>query len=158
MPYCVRLGYIRYWTKERSILIDLKFKFIDNMCNIWIQKNIFFFFVILYVLFLQGIATGKYHGAILTNTEEWEVKCIEAGRSSGDLLAPIIYCPELHFTEFTSALADMKNSVAVRIFFYLIHEILLFPYWRFCVINYWRFMCTMWIFYLFFWKHFFSGS
>ncbi|XP_037814520.1 probable aminopeptidase NPEPL1 isoform X2 [Lucilia sericata] len=62
----------------------------------------------------QGIATGKYHGAILTNSEEWEVKSVEAGRKSGDLLAPIIYCPELHFSEFASAIADMKNSVADR--------------------------------------------
>ncbi|KAL9894684.1 putative aminopeptidase NPEPL1 granny smith protein isoform 3-T3 [Glossina fuscipes fuscipes] len=61
----------------------------------------------------QAIATGKYHGAILTNSEEWEVKSLEAGRKSGDLLAPIIYCPELHFPEFASAIADMKNSVAV---------------------------------------------
>ncbi|XP_037884419.1 probable aminopeptidase NPEPL1 isoform X2 [Glossina fuscipes] len=62
----------------------------------------------------QAIATGKYHGAILTNSEEWEVKSLEAGRKSGDLLAPIIYCPELHFPEFASAIADMKNSVADR--------------------------------------------
>lgn len=62
----------------------------------------------------QGIATGKYHGAILTNTEEWEIKGIIAGKNSGDLLAPIPYCPELHFSEFSSALADMKNSVGDR--------------------------------------------
>ncbi|XP_037953095.1 probable aminopeptidase NPEPL1 [Teleopsis dalmanni] len=62
----------------------------------------------------QGTATGKYHGAILTNSEEWESKSLDAGRKSGDLLAPIIYCPELHFSEFTSAIADMKNSVADR--------------------------------------------
>lgn len=62
----------------------------------------------------QGIATGKYHGAILTNSEEWELKTLEAGRKSGDLLAPIIYCPELHFAEFASTIADMKNSVADR--------------------------------------------
>ncbi|SPP87956.1 probable aminopeptidase NPEPL1 [Drosophila guanche] len=62
----------------------------------------------------QGVATGKYHGAILTNSETWEAKSLQAGRKSGDLLAPIIYCPELHFSEFASALADMKNSVADR--------------------------------------------
>jgi len=62
----------------------------------------------------QAIATGKYHGAVLTNNEEWEVKALEAGRKSGDLLAPIVYCPELHFSEFASAIADMKNSVADR--------------------------------------------
>lgn len=62
----------------------------------------------------QGIATGKYHGAILTNDEQWELKGIIAGRKCGDLLAPIPYCPELHFAEFSSALADMKNSVSDR--------------------------------------------
>lgn len=30
---------------------------------------------------------------------------------------PLVYCPELHFSEFTSAVADMKNSVAVRFIF-----------------------------------------
>lgn len=70
---------------------------------------------ILFALFFvaQGIATGKYHGAILTNNEDWELKAIEAGRNSGDLLAPLVYCPELHFSEFASSVADMKNSVAV---------------------------------------------
>ncbi|XP_052836608.1 probable aminopeptidase NPEPL1 isoform X1 [Drosophila gunungcola] len=62
----------------------------------------------------QGVATGKYHGAVLTNSETWEEKSLQAGRKSGDLLAPIIYCPELHFSEFASAIADMKNSVADR--------------------------------------------
>ncbi|XP_017005120.2 probable aminopeptidase NPEPL1 isoform X2 [Drosophila takahashii] len=62
----------------------------------------------------QGVATGKYHGAVLTNSETWEAKSLQAGRKSGDLLASIIYCPELHFAEFSSAIADMKNSVADR--------------------------------------------
>jgi len=64
----------------------------------------------------QGVATGKYHGAVLTNSETWEAKSLQAGRKSGDLLASIIYCPELHFSEFASAIADMKNSVAVSTF------------------------------------------
>ncbi|CAO1440822.1 unnamed protein product, partial [Diamesa hyperborea] len=62
----------------------------------------------------QGIATGKYHGAILTPNEDWETKAIAAGKISGDLLAPVPYCPEFHFPEFKSAVADMKNSVADR--------------------------------------------
>lgn len=62
----------------------------------------------------QGVATGKYHGAILCNRDDWEQRAVRAGRSSGDLLAPIVYCPELHFSEFSSAVADMKNSVADR--------------------------------------------
>lgn len=67
----------------------------------------------------------------MTNNEDWELKAIEAGRSSGDLLAPIVYCPELHFSEFASSVADMKNSVGVSInlyyvsFFFLLHSIAL---------------------------------
>ncbi len=55
----------------------------------------------------------RYHAAHLTNNEDWEVYCQKAGRASGDLSFPIVYCPELHFPEFNSAVADMKNSVAV---------------------------------------------
>ncbi|XP_026989230.1 probable aminopeptidase NPEPL1 [Tachysurus fulvidraco] len=62
----------------------------------------------------QGISTGKYHAAVMTNNEQWETACVRAGRSSGDLTHPLVYCPELHFSEFTSAVADMKNSVADR--------------------------------------------
>ena len=57
--------------------------------------------------------TGRYHGALLTNDEEWEGLCVSAGRRSGDLVHPMVYCPELHFGEFASAVADMKNSSAV---------------------------------------------
>ncbi|XP_054288440.1 probable aminopeptidase NPEPL1 [Macrosteles quadrilineatus] len=62
----------------------------------------------------QAISTGKYHSAVLTNSSEWENNVVTAGRTSGDLAFPIVYCPELHFSEFTSAIADMKNSVADR--------------------------------------------
>ncbi|EPY80033.1 putative aminopeptidase NPEPL1 [Camelus ferus] len=61
----------------------------------------------------QGIATGKYHAAVLTNSAEWEAACVKAGKKCGDLVHPLVYCPELHFSEFTSAVADMKNSVAI---------------------------------------------
>ena len=37
-----------------------------------------------------------------------------AGRVSGDLSFPCVYCPELQYPEFNSAVADMKNSVADR--------------------------------------------
>ncbi|XP_968492.2 probable aminopeptidase NPEPL1 [Tribolium castaneum] len=62
----------------------------------------------------QGVATGKYHAAVLTNNEDWENMAMEAGLISGDLVFPIPFCPELHFSEFSSAVADMKNSVADR--------------------------------------------
>lgn len=64
-------------------------------------------------LTLKGIATGKYHGAILTNDGNMEENCIVAGKRSGDLVFPVPFTPELHFSEFNSAVADMKNSVAV---------------------------------------------
>lgn len=62
----------------------------------------------------QGTCTGKYHAAVLTNSENWERTCVMAGQLSGDLVHPIPYCPELHFSEFSSSIADMKNSVADR--------------------------------------------
>ncbi|XP_048762204.1 probable aminopeptidase NPEPL1 [Ostrea edulis] len=62
----------------------------------------------------QGIATGKYHGSIVTNDENMELWCVKAGQNSADLVHPMPYSPELHFPEFNSAIADAKNSVADR--------------------------------------------
>jgi probable aminopeptidase NPEPL1 len=62
----------------------------------------------------QGISTGRYHAAHLSNSDSWETALSRAGRLSGDLTFPLVYCPELQFPEFTSAVADMKNSVADR--------------------------------------------
>ncbi|XP_077284572.1 putative aminopeptidase NPEPL1 granny smith protein [Arctopsyche grandis] len=62
----------------------------------------------------QSIAVGKYHAAILTNNEEWEDATAQAGRAAGDMVFPVPYAPELHFSEFSSAMADMKNSVGDR--------------------------------------------
>jgi hypothetical protein len=61
----------------------------------------------------QSVATGKHHAAVLTNNEHWENALVGAGLVSGDLTFPIPFCPEFHFSEFNSAVADMKNSVAV---------------------------------------------
>nr|KAG5695565.1 hypothetical protein BaRGS_033987 [Batillaria attramentaria] len=62
----------------------------------------------------QGIATGKYHAGVVTNSEDMELACVRAGQNSGDLVHPLPYTPELHFSEFASVMADMKNSVAER--------------------------------------------
>jgi len=62
----------------------------------------------------QGVATGKYHAQHLSNDPEWEDKISAAGRASGDLSFPGVYTPEFHFSEFNSAVADMKNSAANR--------------------------------------------
>jgi len=62
----------------------------------------------------QGIATGRYHASHMSNDDGWEKALSSAGRASGDLSFPAVFCPELQFPEFTSAVADMKNSVADR--------------------------------------------
>lgn len=62
----------------------------------------------------QGIATGKYHAAIVCNDEALECACVRVGRVCGDLVHPMPFTPELHSNEFSSAVADMKNSVADR--------------------------------------------
>ncbi|KAL5261211.1 hypothetical protein ACHWQZ_G007052 [Mnemiopsis leidyi] len=62
----------------------------------------------------QGITTGQHHAALLSNNAQWESCAVSAGLSSGDMLFPIVYAPELHFSEFKSSVADMKNSVANR--------------------------------------------
>lgn len=62
----------------------------------------------------QGIATGTYHAAIYATTEESEQRFMKAGRRSGDLCFPVVYCPELHNEELTSVVADYRNSVANR--------------------------------------------
>lgn len=65
----------------------------------------------------QGTANGRYHAALLTNSETWEKLTVKAGRISGDLVHPVIYAPEIHLSEFNSTVADMKNSVSVIISF-----------------------------------------
>lgn len=62
----------------------------------------------------QGISVGRYHAGCLSNCDDCQRAAFEAGRTSGDLNFPLPYCPELHFSEFNSAVADMKNSVADR--------------------------------------------
>ena len=67
------------------------------------------------LLFLYNLRfVGKYHGAVLSNLEQWETHCLHSGKASGDHAYPIIYCPEFQFTEFASHVADMKNSVNDR--------------------------------------------
>jgi probable aminopeptidase NPEPL1 len=62
----------------------------------------------------QSIATGKRHAALYCSEEELERKAVEAGRSSGDLVHPLPFAPELFRREFSSPVADMRNSVKDR--------------------------------------------
>ena len=40
----------------------------------------------------QGISTGQYHAAILTNNDAMEDSCMKAGKNSGDLVVSPITC------------------------------------------------------------------
>jgi len=62
----------------------------------------------------QSFASGKLHSAILCNNDDSEVQILQAGRKSGDLAHPLPYSPELHFADFKSTVADMKNSAGAE--------------------------------------------
>ena len=62
----------------------------------------------------QLMATGKAHAGVVANDARIEELAVRLGRSSGDLVHPLPYCPELLMGEFKSDVADMKNSVRDR--------------------------------------------
>lgn len=62
----------------------------------------------------QLVATGRLHAAAVSNDEALEQLSVEAGRASGDLVWPLPYAPELFRKEFSSKVADLKNSVRDR--------------------------------------------
>eukprot|EP00834_Sanchytrium_tribonematis_P007093 NODE_593_length_5604_cov_0.739691.p3 type:complete len:268 gc:universal NODE_593_length_5604_cov_0.739691:4242-5045(+) len=62
----------------------------------------------------QMVATGMNHAGLLSNEAELEAHFIEAGKAVGELLHPLLYCPELLMSEFDSKIADFKNSVKDR--------------------------------------------
>ena len=62
----------------------------------------------------QLVATGARHGALVTNEHDLESLATEIGKSCGDLVHPLPYCPEFFRSEFKSVVADMKNSVKNR--------------------------------------------
>jgi leucyl aminopeptidase len=50
----------------------------------------------------QLVATGKKHAGILSNCDQLESDAVKAGLRSGDLVFPLLYCPELLNDEFKS--------------------------------------------------------
>ncbi|MFT7677624.1 MAG: putative aminopeptidase NPEPL1 [Planctomycetota bacterium] len=62
----------------------------------------------------QLMATGNHHAAVISNDEQLEQQLVAAGRASGDLVHPLMFAPELYRKEFSSHVADMRNSVANR--------------------------------------------
>jgi probable aminopeptidase NPEPL1 len=62
----------------------------------------------------QLVCTGKKHAGILAKTTKIEERIMKCGLKSGDLVYPMLYAPELLKSEFSSVVADMKNSVKDR--------------------------------------------
>lgn len=62
----------------------------------------------------QLVSTGKRHAAIVCNDDDLEDSAVKSGRRVGDLTHPLPYCPEFFTSEFTSVIADLKNSVKDR--------------------------------------------
>nr|2HB6_A Chain A, Leucine aminopeptidase 1 [Caenorhabditis elegans]2HB6_B Chain B, Leucine aminopeptidase 1 [Caenorhabditis elegans]2HC9_A Chain A, Leucine aminopeptidase 1 [Caenorhabditis elegans] len=58
----------------------------------------------------QAWLSGRLHGAAMTNDEQLENEIIKAGKASGDLVAPMLFAPDLFFGDLKSSIADMKNS------------------------------------------------
>ena len=48
----------------------------------------------------QMVSTGRKHAGIMSTTERLEVATVAAGRLSGDLAHPLLYCPEFYRKEF----------------------------------------------------------
>lgn len=62
----------------------------------------------------QGVATGQHHAALVTPDADLEARLLDLGRSTGDLLHPLPFAPELHRRELASNIADLRNSVKNR--------------------------------------------
>lgn len=62
----------------------------------------------------QSISTGQLHALILASDDDLERDVVSAGRTSGDMVHPGLFAPELLLHEYDSDFADMKNSVKNR--------------------------------------------
>jgi len=51
---------------------------------------------------------------VVSNRAGLEALAVKAGRTSGDLVHPLPFAPELYQSEFKSEVADMTNSVKDR--------------------------------------------
>lgn len=62
----------------------------------------------------QSVATGKRTAALYCNDDALEARAVAAGRAAGELVHPLPYIPEFFKREFSSQVADMRNSVKDR--------------------------------------------
>jgi probable aminopeptidase NPEPL1 len=51
---------------------------------------------------ITAFISGKNHAGIYCNNDELEAMAVNAGKSSGDLVFPLPYCPEFYKNEFRS--------------------------------------------------------
>lgn len=58
----------------------------------------------------QGVATGQYHAAVVTNSENWEKASVFAGRSSGDL---VVLYGAAYFNVFKHSCFFIKVSFVI---------------------------------------------
>jgi probable aminopeptidase NPEPL1 len=62
----------------------------------------------------QGIATGINHAGLYTDSDEWLEKMQRYGKECGEMVFPVLFAPEFHDGEYSSTVADGKNSVKNR--------------------------------------------
>ncbi|MCB9716361.1 MAG: leucyl aminopeptidase family protein [Myxococcales bacterium] len=62
----------------------------------------------------QLVSTGLLHAAVISNDAELEAIAVRCGLTSGDMTHPLPFAPELFRQEFSSPIADLRNSVANR--------------------------------------------
>ncbi|MEM9460971.1 MAG: leucyl aminopeptidase family protein [Myxococcota bacterium] len=62
----------------------------------------------------QLVSTGLVHAAVVSNDADLEQLAVTTGRACGDLCHPLPFAPELYRHEFSSPIADLRNSVANR--------------------------------------------
>lgn len=48
----------------------------------------------------QAITSGRRHASVLCNDEGLESMVVACGRSTGDLVHPVVYCPEFFMEEY----------------------------------------------------------
>ncbi|MBO5752980.1 MAG: leucyl aminopeptidase family protein [Proteobacteria bacterium] len=63
----------------------------------------------------QLMCTGKRHAGLLTPDAWLQDRIVEAGKTAGEPVYPLLYAPEILFSEFKSDVADMKNSCKDRL-------------------------------------------
>lgn len=62
----------------------------------------------------QLVATGLLHAGLVSSDESMERYLFEIGKKTGDLVSPLPFAPEIFQEEFSSEVADMRNSVKNR--------------------------------------------